>query len=236
MLAYGRQPYSGIELKNVMPRVIEGHRLDQPKGCPDDVWDVVYSCWVREPNRRPTFRQLRKAFEYLMKQHAVNTASLRDVGMLMNAELTENIKALTLKRKGTGTVQPSAGKGGRAEETAIVGNVLTCDVPLQLAQRSWELSKNNVTCGMLTYPQKCGMLVSLPLFYEQLERVDSGVLLFVRLCNSLGYPRLYFVSILFKLSTCLARVRCRPVHPVRTWPAQTVKLNARPSQKATTPD
>eukprot|EP00045_Choanoeca_perplexa_P007817 m.71964 g.71964 ORF g.71964 m.71964 type:complete len:715 (-) comp14231_c0_seq1:106-2250(-) len=108
ILAYGRQPYSGTELKNVMPRVIEGRRLDQPKGCPDDVWDVVFSCWVREPNRRPTFRQLRKAFEYLMKQHAVNTASLRDVGMLMNAELTENIKALTLKRKGTGTAQPAA--------------------------------------------------------------------------------------------------------------------------------
>jgi hypothetical protein len=109
VLAYGRQPYSGIELKNVMPRVIEGKRLEQPKGCPDDVWDVVYSCWVREPNRRPTFRQLRKAFEYLMKQHAVNTASLRDVGMLMNAELTENIKALTLKRKGTGTGAQLAG-------------------------------------------------------------------------------------------------------------------------------
>eukprot|EP00730_Choanoeca_flexa_P005608 TRINITY_DN11985_c0_g1_i2.p1 TRINITY_DN11985_c0_g1~~TRINITY_DN11985_c0_g1_i2.p1 ORF type:complete len:710 (+),score=227.01 TRINITY_DN11985_c0_g1_i2:92-2221(+) len=104
ILSYGRQPYSGVELKHVMKAVIDGRRLKQPKGCPDDVWDVVFSCWIREPNRRPTFRQLRKAFDFLLKEHQVDVASLRDVGALMNAELTENIKALTLKRAtGTGT-------------------------------------------------------------------------------------------------------------------------------------
>ena len=97
IMAYGRQPYSGTEIKEVMKAVVGGRRLVRPPDCPEHVWDVIYSCWIREPNRRPSFRQLTKLFKTMMSEHEAE--EIRDIGALLNKDLTENIKQLTLSRK-----------------------------------------------------------------------------------------------------------------------------------------
>ncbi|EDQ88238.1 uncharacterized protein MONBRDRAFT_32895 [Monosiga brevicollis MX1] len=114
ILAYGRQPYHGTELKQVMKAVIAGRRLSQPKECPDDVWDMLYSCWIKEPNRRPTFRQLKKAVDFLMAEHKIELSAIRDVGALLNADLTENIKMLTLQRRKSSRADAGARKASAA--------------------------------------------------------------------------------------------------------------------------
>ena len=102
IFTYGKQPYAGIELKEVMKAVTNGERLEQPADCPDDVWDMLFSCWIREPNRRPSFRQIRRAVEFLVKQHNLLREQIRDVGILLNKDLNSNIRALTLRRGSKG--------------------------------------------------------------------------------------------------------------------------------------
>jgi len=38
------------------------YRLDPPLGCPDSIYQLMRSCWSLEPNNRPTFANLHKAF------------------------------------------------------------------------------------------------------------------------------------------------------------------------------
>lgn len=38
------------------------YRLQKPHGCPDSIYKLMLSCWSLEPNTRPTFADLHKAF------------------------------------------------------------------------------------------------------------------------------------------------------------------------------
>lgn len=78
--------------------VRDGHRLEKPQRCSDSIWSIIESCWVKQPNRRPTFRQLKKALAHVAEELG-NDESIRDVGELLNQDLTEDIKSMTLARK-----------------------------------------------------------------------------------------------------------------------------------------
>lgn len=36
----------------------EGNRLSRPEACPQKVYDVMYSCWLKDATKRPTFHWL----------------------------------------------------------------------------------------------------------------------------------------------------------------------------------
>jgi hypothetical protein len=78
--------------------VRDGHRLAQPEACPDNVWAIIDSCWVKQPNRRPTFRQLKKALAHEAAD-AGGQDGIRHIGELLNRDLDEDIKRATLTRK-----------------------------------------------------------------------------------------------------------------------------------------
>ena len=94
----GKQPYHGHKLQEVIKMVRGGHRLAKPEACTDDIWAIIDSCWVKQPNRRPTFRQLKKALA-----HVADTVGgqdgIRHIGELLNRDLDEDIKRATLTRK-----------------------------------------------------------------------------------------------------------------------------------------
>jgi hypothetical protein len=56
--SYGDKPYRGLKGNQIIELIDEGRRLEKPPACPDGVYDIMYRCWKRLPEERPTFAQL----------------------------------------------------------------------------------------------------------------------------------------------------------------------------------
>uniref|UniRef100_A0A8C4TID2 Tyrosine-protein kinase n=1 Tax=Erpetoichthys calabaricus TaxID=27687 RepID=A0A8C4TID2_ERPCA len=63
--SFGRVPYPRIPLKDVVPRVEKGYKMDAPDGCPPAVYDVMKQCWTLDPVARPSFRILREKLQHI---------------------------------------------------------------------------------------------------------------------------------------------------------------------------
>ncbi|KAL0601601.1 Tyrosine-protein kinase CSK [Plecturocebus cupreus] len=72
--SFGRVPYPRIPLKEVIPRVEKGYKMDAPDGCPPAVYEVMKNCWHLDAATRPSFLQLREQLERI-KTHELR---LRD--------------------------------------------------------------------------------------------------------------------------------------------------------------
>lgn len=55
----GSTPYPGMEAREVMRRVKEGHRLDRPSHCRPEFYRLMSRCWHPDPQRRPDFGELK---------------------------------------------------------------------------------------------------------------------------------------------------------------------------------
>ncbi|XP_035682808.1 uncharacterized protein LOC118420201 [Branchiostoma floridae] len=55
--AFGEEPAYQHEIQLSCPRLVgilrQGHRLQNPVGCPDRLYDVLKSCWLEDPSARP---------------------------------------------------------------------------------------------------------------------------------------------------------------------------------------
>ncbi|VEN54615.1 unnamed protein product [Callosobruchus maculatus] len=65
----GAFPYEEISNDNILHYLQSGQRLSKPITCTDDHYQVMLSCWEREPYKRPTFSELKKHFAS-KKNHA----------------------------------------------------------------------------------------------------------------------------------------------------------------------
>ncbi|XP_069837587.1 tyrosine-protein kinase CSK isoform X2 [Dendropsophus ebraccatus] len=63
--SFGRVPYPRIALKDVVPRVERGYKMDAPDGCPAIVYELMKQCWHLDANQRPSFRKLREQLEHI---------------------------------------------------------------------------------------------------------------------------------------------------------------------------
>ncbi|KAK2509971.1 hypothetical protein MC885_004342, partial [Smutsia gigantea] len=63
--SFGRVPYPRIPLKDVVPRVEKGYKMDAPDGCPPAVYEVMKNCWHLDTAMRPSFLQLREQLEHI---------------------------------------------------------------------------------------------------------------------------------------------------------------------------
>lgn len=59
LITQGQMPYPDMTDKEVKQKVIqEGYRMPCPKDCPDKLYDIMQSCWMKEFMDRPTFSHL----------------------------------------------------------------------------------------------------------------------------------------------------------------------------------
>lgn len=58
-------------LKDVVPRVEKGYKMDAPDGCPPAVYEVMKNCWQLDATTRPSFLQLREQLEHI-KTHELH--------------------------------------------------------------------------------------------------------------------------------------------------------------------
>ncbi|XP_020610299.1 fibroblast growth factor receptor 2-like [Orbicella faveolata] len=59
----GKMPYSGLGGMEVVDFLKSGHRLKQPDGCPDKIYEIMMSCWRPDPSKRPSFSELVTSLE-----------------------------------------------------------------------------------------------------------------------------------------------------------------------------
>ncbi|MFH4978873.1 hypothetical protein AB6A40_005582 [Gnathostoma spinigerum] len=59
----GGVPYAGMTAHEVVEKIANGFRLQQPPACPSKIYsEVMLKCWDEKPSKRPTFCEL---FHYL---------------------------------------------------------------------------------------------------------------------------------------------------------------------------
>ncbi|KAM6936975.1 tyrosine-protein kinase CSK-like [Xenentodon cancila] len=63
--SFGRVPYPRIPLKDVVPRVEKGYKMDCPEGCPEVVYNIMKQCWNLDPSARPSFQMLKEWLQHI---------------------------------------------------------------------------------------------------------------------------------------------------------------------------
>lgn len=62
----GSTPYPGMEAREVMRRVKDGHRLERPNHCRPEFYWLMSRCWHSDPQRRPDFGELKAELGQLL--------------------------------------------------------------------------------------------------------------------------------------------------------------------------
>ena len=58
LITYGRPPYPGLNNTEVLEALKEGFCMPCPKGCPEQLYDIMRDCWRNNTATRPTFESL----------------------------------------------------------------------------------------------------------------------------------------------------------------------------------
>lgn len=73
MFAMGGTPYSRLEMdSDVEDAINDGRRLEQLMDVPDPVYEVMSSCWLTDPEERPTFDELVRLVRSIILQMHTN--------------------------------------------------------------------------------------------------------------------------------------------------------------------
>ena len=95
----------GVADEQVSERVIQGDRLPRPEeGCPDDVWELILTCWAADPQARPTFRELASSLQDLRVSLSGAAAAAQALPDWLCHDLPqERAKPALARRHGTDT-------------------------------------------------------------------------------------------------------------------------------------
>ena len=63
IITYGRFPYPAMTNSEVKEQIVQGYRMPQPKGCPDQLYNIMLHCWRENPTSRPRFEALQWQLE-----------------------------------------------------------------------------------------------------------------------------------------------------------------------------
>lgn len=58
IVTLGWTPYPGFAAAEVIKKVCDGFRLEKPEHCKREMFNIMYYCWDRDANKRPSFTEL----------------------------------------------------------------------------------------------------------------------------------------------------------------------------------
>eukprot|EP00056_Hartaetosiga_gracilis_P016428 m.5000 g.5000 ORF g.5000 m.5000 type:complete len:591 (-) comp4094_c0_seq2:163-1935(-) len=62
---FGDVPYPSMEARDVIHKLEDGYRMEEPSQCPEGLYTVMCDCWEMKPQDRPTFNDLKVTLEEL---------------------------------------------------------------------------------------------------------------------------------------------------------------------------
>ncbi|KAF4532664.1 hypothetical protein B566_EDAN002899 [Ephemera danica] len=63
--SFGRVPYPRIPLADVVKHVEKGYKMEAPEGCPPEVYEIMKQAWDLQPEKRPTFKEVKGKMAHL---------------------------------------------------------------------------------------------------------------------------------------------------------------------------
>jgi c-src tyrosine kinase len=66
--SFGRVPYPRIPLADVVKHVEKGYKMEAPEGCPPEVYEIMRQAWDLNPEKRPTFQDVKAKLAHLKQQ------------------------------------------------------------------------------------------------------------------------------------------------------------------------
>ncbi|XP_025407805.1 focal adhesion kinase 1 isoform X2 [Sipha flava] len=78
ILMMGVKPFQGIKNNDVIGKIENGERLALPPKCPPRLYSLMSQCWSFEPNKRPTFKDVKEVLnEILIEERHQQKETLR---------------------------------------------------------------------------------------------------------------------------------------------------------------
>ena len=68
ILMLGVKPIQGVKNGEVIGKLERGERLALPPTCPSRLYSLLTQCWAYEPDKRPTFQQLKSTLSEVHQQ------------------------------------------------------------------------------------------------------------------------------------------------------------------------
>ncbi|KAG8567078.1 hypothetical protein GDO81_013491 [Engystomops pustulosus] len=65
IMSRGMNPYPGIENSDMLHHLKKGNRMTAPENCSEKVYKVMLDCWQENPQKRPTFNDLKLSIDNL---------------------------------------------------------------------------------------------------------------------------------------------------------------------------
>lgn len=67
--SFGRVPYPRIPLADVVKCVEKGYKMEPPDGCPPEVYDIMRQAWDLQPEKRPSFHDIKVTLGQLRAEY-----------------------------------------------------------------------------------------------------------------------------------------------------------------------
>ncbi|KAG9344446.1 hypothetical protein JZ751_011116 [Albula glossodonta] len=86
----GGSPYPGIPVEELFKLLKEGHRMDKPGNCTNELYMMMKDCWHAISSHRPTFKQLVEDLDRILtlatNETDRNRARVAALGPMVSAE------------------------------------------------------------------------------------------------------------------------------------------------------
>uniref|UniRef100_A0A8V1AA06 Tyrosine-protein kinase receptor n=1 Tax=Gallus gallus TaxID=9031 RepID=A0A8V1AA06_CHICK len=67
IFTYGKQPWYQLSNTEAIECITQGRELERPRTCPSEVYDIMQSCWQREPQQRQRIQDIHSRLQALVK-------------------------------------------------------------------------------------------------------------------------------------------------------------------------
>jgi serine/threonine protein kinase len=74
--SYGGLPYENTNIHNLVYLLENGHRLDKPDECPQEMFEIMLKCWSSNKLSRPNFSELVFDIEQMINLTCANPSEI----------------------------------------------------------------------------------------------------------------------------------------------------------------
>ncbi|CAH1797646.1 unnamed protein product, partial [Owenia fusiformis] len=58
IISLGATPYPGMGARQIMKDIGRGYRMEKPKQCDQEIYELMLNCWNERPEKRPAFKTI----------------------------------------------------------------------------------------------------------------------------------------------------------------------------------